>query len=212
MGKIPQGILGGISGKIGGVVGSSWKGINVLKTLPLSVANPKTAAQIAQRSKFSNTVSFAGIILAQVIKPLWDRFASRMSGYNDFIKTNINLFVGTYPNPLPDLVISKGKMSLTAIGGATASEASGLITVPWTDDSGEGFKLTTDVPYIVVFNADSDCSDGFETAVQRDAATVDVEPAVALANGDALHLYLAFKRADGTVVSNTSYKTINCGA
>ena len=51
MGKISQGILGGVSGKVGNVVGGSWKGIDYLKIMPASVANPQTPAQMDQRSK-----------------------------------------------------------------------------------------------------------------------------------------------------------------
>ena len=57
MGKIKQGILGAVSGKVGGVVGSSWKGIAYLKVLPASVANPNTAAQQTQRGAFSGIVA-----------------------------------------------------------------------------------------------------------------------------------------------------------
>ena len=48
MGILKQGILGGFSGKVANVVGTSWKGIAVIKAMPLSVANPKTAGQVAQ--------------------------------------------------------------------------------------------------------------------------------------------------------------------
>jgi hypothetical protein len=42
MGKISQGILGGISGKVGNVIGGSWKGIDYIRVKPSSVANPRT--------------------------------------------------------------------------------------------------------------------------------------------------------------------------
>ena len=58
MGKISQGVLGGFSGKIGNVVGGSWKGIDYMRIKPASVANPRTAAQVDQRSKFSIVLNF----------------------------------------------------------------------------------------------------------------------------------------------------------
>jgi len=212
MAKIPQGILGGISGKIGGIVGSSWKGINVIKTKPLSVANPKTAGQVAQRTKFSNTVAFAGVILATVIKPLWDRFASKMSGYNAFVETNINLFAAASPSPAADLVISKGKMSKTTILTGESSEAGNTVTLTWPNDAGEGFKLAADEAYIVIVNETDEFVEAFETAVLRSALTAEVEPSIAIDEGVTMNVYLAFKRSDGTIVSNTSYKTFVGGA
>jgi len=205
MGKIPQGILGGVSGKIGGVVGSSWKGINVIKTKPLSVANPKTAGQVAQRGKFSNSVAFAQAILSTVIKPLWDRFASQQSGYNAFIQTNIDLFAAALPSPVADLIISKGKMSATEIADVTAAAASNQLDVEWADDSGAGFKLATDTVFIVAFNEDTGEIVGFDTEVTRDTVTASVELSDGITIGDTIQVYLAFRRADGTIVSNTSH-------
>jgi len=207
MAVIKQGILGGFSGKVAGVVGSAWKGIAVMKSLPLSVANPKTAGQIAQRTKFSNTVAFAGIILATVIKPLWDRFASQMSGYNDFVKTNIAEFAAWKPATAANLVISKGKMAATAISVLTASNGTKTITSEWLDDSDEGFKLSTDIVYIVVVNETQEVIEGFETTATRTDVEASVEMQANSVTADIINCYLAFKRADGTVVSNTSFKT-----
>ena len=46
MGKISQGILGGLSGKVGNVIGGNWKGIDYLRIKPSEVANPRTEGQI----------------------------------------------------------------------------------------------------------------------------------------------------------------------
>jgi hypothetical protein len=206
MGVIKQGILGGFSGKVAGVVGSSWKGIAVIKALPLSVANPKTAAQIAQRGRFSNVVSFGVLILATVLKPLWDRFAQQMSGFNDFIKTNIDLFDAETPDPVADLVISKGKMAATTITNSSFNDTPNEVEVTWANDSGEGLKLATDLATLVVVNATSGEVKGFATANVRSDAAASGLLMELITPGDVIHTYLAFKRADGTVVSNTAYK------
>ena len=52
MGKINQGILGGFSGKVGNVIGGTWKGIDYMRVKPAHVTNPKTEGQVDQRSKF----------------------------------------------------------------------------------------------------------------------------------------------------------------
>ena len=91
MGIIRRGILGGFSGKVANVVGSSWKGIAVMRALPLSVTNPKTVGQVEQRSAFSIISKFASSILTVWVKPLWDRQAQSMSGYNAFIQQNVDI-------------------------------------------------------------------------------------------------------------------------
>lgn len=37
MGTIKQGILGGFSGKVGNIVGASWRGIDYIRSMPASV-------------------------------------------------------------------------------------------------------------------------------------------------------------------------------
>lgn len=216
MAVIKQGILGGFSGKIANVVGSSWKGIAVMKARPLSVANPKTAAQVAQRSKFSYAVAFAITILSEVIKPLWDRFASQMSGYNDFIQSNIDLFTGASPTPAADLIISKGKMDSTSIATAVYDMSGQELTVTWVDDSGEGYKLAEDVPFVVVVDSTIDefaGMNGTGIGIRSDELFNDVSEAFDfLAVGHTAHIYLAFRRADGTVVSNTAHKSLTIQA
>lgn len=205
MGIIRSGILGGFSGKVANVVGSSWKGIAVMKSLPLSVANPQTAGQVAQRGRFSNVVAFAVAILGTVIKPAWDRFAQRQSGFNAFISENIDLFDDESPSPVGDLVISKGRMASTAIDGVVVDGVGQDISISWTDDSGEGFKLADDTPLIVVADTTTDEVLGYnETTVARsDEAAIVAVPGDR--DSDTYAVYLAFRRADGTVVSDTSY-------
>ena len=53
MGTIKKGILGGFSGKVGNVVGASWRGIEYIRSLPSSVRNPRTEAQVTQRTRIA---------------------------------------------------------------------------------------------------------------------------------------------------------------
>lgn len=92
MGIIKRGILGGFSGKVANVVGTSWKGIAVMKSMPLSVANPNTVAQQGQRTAMSNVVGFGQQIGLDVIRTLNNRWAGQMSGFNAFTKRNVSRF------------------------------------------------------------------------------------------------------------------------
>jgi len=206
MARIPQGILGGLSGKIGGVVGSSWKGINVLKTKPLSVANPRTAAQQLQRAKFANCVQYAVVILSTILKPLWDRFAGQMSGYNAFVKENVSLFA-SLPLVHPEsLITSKGKMAATEITVAEADVAGNVISLEWNDDSGSGYKLSSDIAYLVIIDNTDNKIAGFNTTRTRSDLTAEVTFVDNIVAGHEYECYLTFKRTDGTVVSVNSYK------
>ncbi len=55
MAKIKESPLGIILGKIGMIASAKWKGINYVRVLAGSVANPQTDKQLTQRQKFSVT-------------------------------------------------------------------------------------------------------------------------------------------------------------
>lgn len=205
MAVIKQGILGGIQNKIGNIVGSSWKGIAVIKSLPVSVANPRTAPQVQQRTRFTNAVNFATAILSEVIKPLWDRFAQRQSGYNAFISRNIFNFGNSGLTNPTGLVISTGKMEATPINTVSGDSGPGDVVLTWTNDAGQGFKQATDTAFVVICKPDGTDVTGHNTLVQRSALSVMVTRN--LEDGQQYYAYLAFRRADGTIVSDTSFKT-----
>lgn len=208
MARLLQGILGGISGKIGNVIGSSWKGIPVIKSKPLSVANPKTTAQVAQRTKMTNVVAFSQQILAGIIKPLWDRFAQQASGYNDFVSANIALFAAEYPVPLADMIISKGKMVFINPAVVDPGAAEDDVVVNWSVILPDAFAANDDDVYLLVMN-DTQKLLAFSSAqVIRSAGTETINLPDSTEAGDVLVAYLAFRRADGTIVSDTGFATV----
>ena len=208
MAIIKQGIMGGFSGTIGNIVGSSWKGIDVMKSKPLSVSNPKTAAQQAQRGAFGQCVAVAASLLSVIIKPLWDRFSMQMSGFNAFVSENISNFDADGIISYPDLVISKGKMESTPVDEIAEDSGDDTIDIAWVADGGTGYKLNSDIPYCVLINETSGWIVKINVADKtRFDEGFDGIPTPGWESGDVLHAYLAFKRADGTVVSDTGWKS-----
>ena len=207
MARLPQGILGGVLGKVGNVVGSSWKGIPILKSRPLSVANPRTTKQVAQRNKMTNIVAFAQFILSSIIKPLNDRFAQQASGYNDFVSRNIHLFVGEMPSPAADLKISVGKMAAVDPSMIEGVNGQPEVAVNWPSTLIDAFASASDQAFIVIYNATQKTfgvSSGSDTRFDAESHITLSAP---VATSDVLHVWLAFRREDGTVVSNTGYLT-----
>ena len=210
MATIKQGILGAFSGKVGSVVGSSWKGIPVMKSLPPSVANPKTAKQIEQRSRMKACTAFSQSILADVIKPLNDRFASRMSGFNAFTSRNIACFEGGALTDAADVQISPmgNKAQLIDAIGAEVKpgKKEAKITVETTSIAGSGKALATDKPYFVVFNRTTEKAFGLAPSFTRADEVMILElPDDEFSPDDAVDVWAAFLRNDGTVVFETAY-------
>lgn len=203
---IKRGILGGFQNKIANVVGSSWKGIATMRSLPISVANPRTAAQVTQRQQFSGVSKFASAILTPIIKPLWDRFAQQESGFNAFIRTNISAWVG---DTLPDaylILTSKGTVAPSNITSLGADSSDSRISVAWNATPG-GNSLPTDQAYVVVMNETTGDVKGFANVAPRSAGTWQQNGVMDQPSGTSFVLWLSFKRADGSDVSNSEVST-----
>lgn len=207
MALLKQGILGGISGSIGNVTGGSWKGKAYIRTKPLSVANPNTAAQVGQRTKFSVIQSIASILLVAIIKPLWDRFAQGVSGYNNFIKQNIgavsSLGVVTFAN----LRTSIGSLTPIVDLALTIPEADARIELTWTDNTGTGTAGELDAIFVAAYNVDQDEWVMDSGSVTRSTGVLNVTIPATWVVGDVVHVYVSARRADGTLVSNSVYAT-----
>lgn len=211
MGVIRQGILGGFSGKVANVVGSSWKGIAVLKSLPLSVANPQTAGQVAQREKMTGIVEAARILLAALIQPYWNPFAQKMSGYNAFVKENIDTFTGTVFTTFANFYSTRGALLGVVVTGVVATAAGNTITVSWTDNSGTADALATDEMIFVVYNATQDYWIIDAGNDLRNGSPYAIPDAVMIA-ADALKVYTSCTRPNISKVSDSVYNAVACGA
>lgn len=204
MATFKQGILGGFSGKVGGVIGSSWKGIDTMRSQPSSVTNPRTNAQVANRSRFKSVSQLAAAMLTTIVKPLNDRFAQKMSGFNDFCQRNAGAFdsLGTF---IPgNLVLSKGKLSAPADLEQQVSPFTNVVMAFSTGLVGS-FDAATDKVYAVVIGKDGDIL-GVSSGIATRADNLFEVPTPEGRNpANPGTLYMSFLRADGTQVSNSSY-------
>lgn len=207
MGVIKQGILGGVSGKVGNVVGTSWKGIAVLKSLPLSVANPKTPAQVAQRGAMSSIVEVARLLLASILQPYWNPFAQRMSGYNAFVKENIATFTTAGFAEFADFFSQRGSLiNLQNISGNAVASTDSL-TIDWEDNTGVADALASDESVIVYYNATQDYW-GTGVAISTRDSEESIITDTVMAASDVLHCYVGCSRANISKVSDSFYKQI----
>jgi len=211
MGVIRQGILGGFSGKVANIVGSSWKGIAVLKSLPLSVANPQTAAQTAQREKMAGIVEAARILLAALIQPYWNPFAQKMSGYNAFVKENIDTFLGTVFTNFAGFFSTRGSLLGVNVTSVVASAAGNSITINWVNNSGTADALGTDEMVFTIYNATQDywiVDAGNDTRAGSPFVVVDNVMVAA----DALKVYTSTSRPNLSKVSDSVFTAAAVGA
>lgn len=211
MGVIKQGILGGFSGKVANVVGSSWKGIAVLKSLPLSVANPKTAGQVAQRGAMTSIVAASRLLLASLLQPYWNPFSQKMSGYNAFVKENIDTFATAGFVTFADFFSTRGSLLNVIVSSAVADDSDNTVTVSWTDNSGTADALATDEAVVTYYNDTQDYWVVDAGNAIRSAGTLIIADTVAVA-ADELKVYTSMSRPDISKVSDSTYNAVTVSA
>lgn len=211
MAIIKQGILGGFSNKVGSVVGAGWKGIATMRSLPQSVANPRTTAQVANRTTFAQLAQLGSSVLPTIIQPLWNRWAKKMSGYNEWLSVNKKILdeEKSFANFLPKAVFANGDLSASATAGTITS--GGVVEITFANDLVNAHDAATDEAYVVVGivpNRATSLADvkifGFATGAARSAGSVRVN-VDALAENEAAAAYLMFRSKDGVYRSSTSY-------
>ena len=113
MGTITQGILGGFSGKVGTVIGASWKGISYMRGQAQHVKNPRTAAQTYNRAALQLITDTLRPIIP-TLRMTFAKSAGKMSEFNKAVQINYKeSIVNQDGTPVVDyskLVLSKGSI------------------------------------------------------------------------------------------------------
>jgi hypothetical protein len=176
--KIPSGILGPCSGKVGNVVGASWKGIRYIRQYVIP-ANPDTDAQKATRGLFADLVRLGQALLGGVIQVFWDPFLRDISGWAHFI--GINRYLYTVEDDFSSVKIAQGNLEGTVLTAATYADDT--VACAW-DETVMGNGALTDK--VVCFVYDEVNQVGFmgATATRDD----EVQPVVVGAGRNAANL------------------------
>jgi hypothetical protein len=146
MAKTPAGVLGPFSGKVGNVVGASWKGIKYIRQYVVP-ANPDTDAQKAERGLFADLVHLAKAALGPVLQVFWDPFLRGISGWAEFIGVNRDLYEAT--DDYSPVLMARGTLEGAVIATAIYSTTVAIIT--W-DGTVLGNGSADDVACVFVYD------------------------------------------------------------
>lgn len=205
MGTIKQGILGGFSGKVGTVIGGSWKGISYMRGQAQNIKNPRTDGQMSQRAKFALALGFLKPI-TNLVRTGFKLYQHRQTAFNAAMSyTLANAISGAYPDytlQFATALVSKG--NLTPAANATAEAAGGNIVFSWEDNSGVGTAKQTDKALIGILNTTKGEAITETTGAERTAGTQTIVlPADWL--GNEVQVYLGFISEDKKEVANSVY-------
>jgi len=167
MAKVPSGILGHFSGKVGNVVGATWKGIRYVREFVVP-ANPNTDLQKAERGLFADLVHLAKALLGPVLQVFWDPFLRSNSGWAEFIGVNRDLYTDT--DDYSTCQIARGTLEGAVI--SSALYATTAVIIEW-DGTVLGNGSADDVACLFVY--DEEYKVGFFSSnATRSAETLNV--------------------------------------
>jgi hypothetical protein len=203
-------VKGSIKGRMGQFVGSSWRGIDYIKTYT-PPGNPRTEGQVTIRTIFQHCAHIGKALNEGVLRPYTFPKPVKMTAYNRMIQINKDLFddlawdqtkLKIFDGPLFNPRIT----AATIEGSGTPSVA---VKVTFASATGDG----TDIAIAVIHDEKTEKT--LYAITDRAAGEVDV-PIVTLDQTELslLHAYLVFVHspAHGTgqigQVSGTAYLAV----
>ena len=204
MGKINQGILGGVAGKVGPVVGSRWKGIQYLRGYVIP-SNPKTTPQVEARTAFALASSYASQFLYRTVQPYADKVAVKMSGFNLVTQISLDIINETTSKEFtPTLAgISAGPVDPVVISDVEYNAPDvNVFWEPTAAQVGSGDDLVN--IYVVAY--DSGKLVTFGTPVARTVGEVSIAVPEAYA-ANTYTIVAVAHRGDGTIDQAGSYSS-----
>ncbi len=152
MGTYNKGVLGPFSGKIGTVVGSSWRGIDYMRSLPKKGNRTATASQLLQRQRFLTVTEFLTPI-SPVLRKFFGSNTGELSRSNQALSYHIKEALN-YVDPNFEIVFNKvqiAKGDLTGVQNPTVTAGTNALDLVWEDNTGQGEASATDQLVVVVY-------------------------------------------------------------
>lgn len=193
MGIIKQGIMGGFSGNVGTVVGSSWKGISYMKSLPQSVKNPRSAGQVAQRTKMLTIVLLTQFVLIAWVQKLWNGKVAKMSGFNAFIRENIGAVSGSGVITPASMKVSDGPIAAVAITSAVYTAVTKTVEVVFSTALDGELQSDNDIAFVLIVDPTSKQAHASSGALRSTGTISLVLPDAMAPNALTSTVFLAFK-------------------
>lgn len=206
MARYTKGALGAFSGKLGNIVGSNWRHIDYLRSLPKPSKKPATKRQLEQRAKFALAVTFLSTIKDILNIGFGDSKRGTKTGYNEAVSAMLkNSISGVYPDyeiDYPKVEISRG--SLLGLIGLTMSETMPMeLTINWQDFTNRFHAFDDDDVVAVLFNETKKLFMVYEEAQRQDGELHIELPAVF--NGDEIAVWMFLVNRDGDTTSPSQF-------
>ncbi len=206
MATYENGVNGPFRGKVGSIIGSSWRGLYYMKGRP-DVRREVTpsAAQQDQRNKLDITGSFMRS-MKRVVKLGFDSNMPGRCEYNNatsYVMQNaLDSTTTPYSIRYDKVLVTRGKYPCADHPPAVPGD-SGMLLFTWADDTGVGVAKANDKVVLVAYSAamNQTVFDSNNAIRSAGRATLDVS----VFSSQTVETYIAFLKADGTAVSSSIY-------
>lgn len=204
MARIEQGILGPFSGKVGEVIGSSWKDIPYIKARPTHFHDAKTPGQLTHRMKLQTAHSFVRSI-KHIIEIGFRNVSGTKTPYNSAVSLILkNAIIGEYPkvgiNP-SKVMVSQGKLA-GAEDCSVFIEEDDTIAFSWGEASSEDKANAEDQAVLLAYNFTK--QQGISNVVCRKDKKGNIKIPVTWKEG-CIACYIFFASITNKDVSNSKY-------
>ncbi|MEJ7559336.1 MAG: DUF6266 family protein [Pedobacter sp.] len=205
MGKYKKGILGYFRGKVGTVIGSIWKGINYMKSLPDVSNSEPTPAQLNVRLKFALIMAWFSNIKG-LINIGYQKFNKGITPMNAATSYHLKAAVsGVAPNLILNfnkIIVSVG--DLEDLPGITITGGSDELIFTWNENVAMEYGKPTDQITILVYHELTFKFAQVLKVVPRSALGYTMSLPAEFA-GSALHCYLVVTSLDGKECSTSQH-------
>ena len=175
MGKIKTGILGGFQGKVGTVIGSTWRGESIMRALPKTAAKAPTESQRIQRLKIKAVSEFLNP-LRSTLSTYFGNDTGVKSKYNMATSYHITNAVEITEQGTqilyPRVLVAKG--TLFGFQNLTTTQSETVITLNWEDNTVFGNAKAEDTVNVVCYIEEVNTFYVFESIANRDGLTASV--------------------------------------
>jgi hypothetical protein len=206
MARYKKGINGPFSGKVGRVVGASWRGVDYLKGKHRKPTKPATEAQLRQRGILTLVNSW--------VKPIKDII---WIGFQVFkgAKTPVNgavslimreaVMVDTAEPGIdfPRVILSRGELLISWVLEVLALPDA-VLQVKWGNAAVSALNRDEDRANFIVYNPVKEKFVTFQGAALRADQEMQLQLPVDFL-GDEIHCYMFYVNEDGDAVSTSQY-------
>jgi hypothetical protein len=205
MAKQRHGILSEFTGKVGNVVGTTWKGMQVLRAASSPKKNRFSKLQIEHQARFMLLTRFLRPI-TELLDQTFKNAASEMSCFNKAFSINKGTIRGLYPSfkiDYPTVELSRGSLS-NAEDIQVSSFKSGSLQITWTMDKDSRLRgLISDLLYVAAYCEDLDRWFFKYNSAHRYEGRCNLD--FSEFKGRQVHTYMGFISQNGKKTSDSLY-------